>query len=124
MSDYEGKRVKRGTGTTASPTVGVSGDLIPELDLVIDGETGRHLCHAVDCTRLVAASYLMCGRHWAMVSRDVQRAVDDAAVAGPSWLTMAHLAISQAADADGLPEAADSHRVASERWREEAARGV
>lgn len=27
----------------------------------------RHTCHAKGCNRAIAARFLMCGRHWAMV---------------------------------------------------------
>ena len=27
----------------------------------------RHTCHAQGCNRAIAARFLMCGRHWAMV---------------------------------------------------------
>lgn len=35
----------------------------------------KHECHAEDCHVEVPPKLLMCGRHWAMVPPDIQRAV-------------------------------------------------
>ena len=37
-----------------------------------------HHCHAVGCQTPVPPRLLMCGRHWAQVPKDLQRAVWDA----------------------------------------------
>lgn len=34
-----------------------------------------HLCHARDCGAPVPPEYLMCGRHWKLVPKPLQRAV-------------------------------------------------
>ena len=34
-----------------------------------------HWCHANDCRKVILSALLMCGRHWAMVPRPIQRLV-------------------------------------------------
>lgn len=69
-----------------------------------------HTCHAEGCETSCKPEYLMCGRHWRMVPRDVQRAVYAAYVPGqcnldppPSneWLSAALTAVQAVAAKEG-----------------------
>lgn len=70
-----------------------------------------HTCHARGCSTEVKPELLMCGRHWRMVPRVIQRAVwahyrpgqcDDKDVSR-EWLLAADAAIGFVARAEGLP---------------------
>ena len=70
-----------------------------------------HTCHARGCDRAVPPELLMCGRHWRMVPRILQRAVWAAYRPGqcddkrPSeaWHLAADAAIGSVARAEGQP---------------------
>lgn len=40
-------------------------------DWASEGDT-KHCCHAIGCFKTVLPKYLMCGKHWKMVSRELQ----------------------------------------------------
>lgn len=69
-------------------------------------EERPHTCHARGCSARVPPELLMCGRHWRMVPRDLQRAVwrhyrkgqcDDKEVTR-AWLAAADAAIEAVAE--------------------------
>lgn len=70
-----------------------------------------HHCHALACNKPCKPEFLMCGRHWALVPKDVQRAVYAAYRPGqcqldplPSeaWHEAADLAIVHVAILEGV----------------------
>lgn len=89
-----------------------------------------HHCHAHACAVPCQPELLMCGRHWRMVPRSLQRAVWDAYRVGqcedknPSteWHHAADKAIAAVARAEGHVAAAQRYEDSAERFRSLAKR--
>lgn len=70
----------------------------------------RHLCHARGCDTAVPPKLLMCGRHWRLVPKALQRAVYAAYVPGqerskdptPEYLDAAMAAVEAVAEAEAV----------------------
>lgn len=70
-----------------------------------------HTCHAKNCNTKCKPEFLMCGRHWRMVSRKTQLAVyrhyqngqcNLSVLPSPEWHAAADVAIAQVASKEGL----------------------
>jgi hypothetical protein len=73
------------------------------------GTADAHTCHAIGCTRVVMPELLMCGRHWRMVPRLLQKLVwahyrpgqCDDKDASKEWVVAANAAIHAVAFKEG-----------------------
>jgi hypothetical protein len=70
---------------------------------IVEPPDRPHTCHARECEKTVKPELLMCGRHWRMVPRVIQRAVWDTYRPRPSaaWHKAASAAIGYVAHLEG-----------------------
>ena len=91
----------------------------------------KHVCHAVGCEVEVKPELLCCGRHWAMVPKNLQKSVWDTYRPGqcddrePSaaWHAAADWALASVAEQEGKKNAAKILRDSARRWGARAAIG-
>jgi hypothetical protein len=75
-------------------------------------EQPAHTCHALGCDKTVPPRLLMCGRHWAMVPKPLQRTVwatyqpgqEDSKDPSGAYLAAAKAAIAAVARQEGARE--------------------
>lgn len=89
----------------------------------------RHLCHAHGCKTPVKPSLLFCAKHWAIVPKEMQKAVyasyrrgqcDDKSPSN-AWMVAAETAIAFVARYEGHERAATYYEEKAELFRERMA---
>lgn len=84
----------------------------------------RHACHAEGCERLVPPRFLMCAKHWRMVSPELQAAIWKVYVPGqeerkdpsPLYLLVQRLAVVEVAVRTGVWDADEATDRVSRSW--------